>query len=201
MKAKVNKNNLIQELAIEFKLTKSELVYNKLYALVLPQIQNFVKQIVKDEDDAKDVANEVMIKIWQRIDMYKEEFRFSTWVYSISKYDAIQYINTKKNITSLSNIPNYNGGESKNSFELITAEKDFEEFYQTVVKEIFSLNGKKRDILVDREMRGMKYKDLSEKHNVPFETTKTIIRQARLQVLEKLSKKKRIMDMADEFLG
>lgn len=196
-----NKNNLIQELAIEFKKTKSELVYNKLYRLLLPQIQNFVKQIVKDEDDAKDVANEVMIKIWQRIDMYNEEWRFSTWVYSISKYDSIQYINAKKQLVSLNTLPNFNGGQSKNSFELVNSEKEFEEFYQAVVKEIFSLTGKKREVLVDREIRGMKYKDLAKKHNVPFETTKTIIRQARIQVLEKLSKKKHIMDMADEFLG
>lgn len=201
-KKAVDKNNLIQELAIKFKNSKNIKTYNTLYELVYPQINNFIKQIVKDEDDAKDVANEVMIKIWQKIDMYNEEWRFSTWIYSISKYDAIQYKNAKKSIISLSSIQNnINHEQIKNSFELINNEEDFQEFYEAVVKEIYNLQGKKKDILIDRELNGMKYKDLNIKHDVPFETVKTIIRQARIQVKEKLSKNKRMMDLADEFLG
>jgi len=200
MKLPVKKNELIQELSIEFKRTKSKLVYNKLYNLILPQVQLYIYKIVKDYDDSNDISSEVMIKLWQKIDMYNENWRFSTWIYSIARYDALQFINYKKNTVTLTIFHDTGSKKEFNSFEIFNSEKDFETLYNTVVSEILKLNGRKKEVLIDREINRMKYKDISVKYNINIDTIKTLIRQSRIQVLAKLSEKKHIVELANEIL-
>lgn len=41
-------------------------------------------RLLYNEADAKDLTQEVFIKAWQRIDGYKNQYKFSTWLYKIA---------------------------------------------------------------------------------------------------------------------
>ena len=40
-------------------------------------------RMVGDADDAHDAAQESFIKVWQKINTYKSQFKFTTWLYKI----------------------------------------------------------------------------------------------------------------------
>lgn len=49
-----------------------------------------------DSEDQKDLAQEIIIQLWQSFNKYDSQFKFSTWVYRISLNVAISYLRRKK---------------------------------------------------------------------------------------------------------
>lgn len=41
-------------------------------------------KMLADEDDAKDILQETFIRVWQNISSYSENYKFSTWIYTIA---------------------------------------------------------------------------------------------------------------------
>lgn len=60
-----------------------------------------------DEDNRKDLVQEITIQLWKSFDKYNESFKYSTWVYRIALNTAISFYrkeNRRKQISaSLSN--------------------------------------------------------------------------------------------------
>jgi RNA polymerase sigma factor (sigma-70 family) len=49
------------------------------------------KTYCKDEDDRKDLLQEMMLNVWQALPRYNPEFKLSTWLYRIVLNIAISY--------------------------------------------------------------------------------------------------------------
>ena len=50
-------------------------------------------RLLGDEEDAKDITQETFIKVWQNIAKYKQQYKFSTWIYRIASnacYDKLR---------------------------------------------------------------------------------------------------------------
>lgn len=45
----------------------------------------------KDEEDRKDLVQEIMIQIWQSLHRYNDQYKISTWLYRISLNVAISF--------------------------------------------------------------------------------------------------------------
>lgn len=65
---------------------------NLVYSLVL--------KMVKNSQDAEEVAQDAFIKAFKSIKQFKEESKFSTWIYKISYFCAIDHLRKKKQLTS-----------------------------------------------------------------------------------------------------
>jgi len=52
--------------------------------------------ILQSEQDAEDTAQEVFIQVFESIENFKEESKFSTWVYRITVTKALDHIRKKK---------------------------------------------------------------------------------------------------------
>lgn len=59
----------------------------------------------RDNEDKKDLAQDIIIELWRSFDKYKSEYKFSTWMYRIALNVAISYyrksLTKKKHISSL----------------------------------------------------------------------------------------------------
>ena len=71
------------------------------FLLVLEQHRGILFKIVnaycKDEEDRKDLAQEILIQLWSSIDRFDERVKFSTWMYRVSLNVAISF-HRKKNV-------------------------------------------------------------------------------------------------------
>ncbi len=69
----------------------------------------------QNEDDRQDLIQEIMIQIWQSIHKYNNQFKISTWLYSISLNIAISFY--RKNSTRTNKFTILNERMAQISFE------------------------------------------------------------------------------------
>ena len=80
-----------------------------LFDLVIQEYQNplfaFLYRIVRDADDARDLSQDTFFKAYKYIRSFKEEARFSTWLFRIGYRLALNLIKRRKtHVDSLANI-------------------------------------------------------------------------------------------------
>lgn len=76
-----------------------ESAFQQLFEMYYPRVREFVRQIVKKEDVAENIAQETFIKIWERRDAFsptKGSIRnFSGYLYMIARNSALNHIRRK----------------------------------------------------------------------------------------------------------
>lgn len=56
-----------------------------------------VRRIVIDHDDTNDVVQNTFIKVWEKLDQFREDSLFYTWLYRIAINEALAFLQKKKN--------------------------------------------------------------------------------------------------------
>ena len=59
-----------------------------------------IKKMVLEHADADDIAQAVWIKVWNKLDSFKQESAFSTWLFRIAYNETLNFIAQKKRLTS-----------------------------------------------------------------------------------------------------
>jgi RNA polymerase sigma-70 factor (ECF subfamily) len=59
-------------------------------------VYNTALGILQSEEDAEDISQEVFIQVYESISSFKEESKFSTWLYRITISKAMDHIRKKK---------------------------------------------------------------------------------------------------------
>jgi RNA polymerase sigma-70 factor (ECF subfamily) len=52
-------------------------------------IVNFIFRMLGNADDADDVAQEVFVRVYQKLDTYRPQTKFSTWLFALARNAAI----------------------------------------------------------------------------------------------------------------
>jgi DNA-directed RNA polymerase specialized sigma24 family protein len=67
-----------------------------------------------------------------------------------------------------------------------------DELYESIIQEIKELPELYKDIMIDREINGMKYKDIAAEYDIKKRSIATRIRRARNRIKKKVEKLKDI---------
>ena len=51
--------------------------------------------------DAEDITQDTFIKVWQNIDRYKSQYKFSTWIYKIASNACCDKLRSERNIKKI----------------------------------------------------------------------------------------------------
>ena len=94
-----------QELIIQFQESiNREANFTALLKKHQQKVYYQIKRMVTDHADADDIAQLVWIKIWDKLDGFKMESEFTTWLFRIAYNETLNYIQKqKKQLTSPSN--------------------------------------------------------------------------------------------------
>ncbi len=191
----------IQKLAEDFMETRSDKQFQPLFDRLRPGVLNHCFLIMKENELAQDAFINTMAKIWLKIDQYdKERGNFSTWCYNIARNESLLLLKSRKryfsyNDSELDFLSSKNeicdlGGvylmeEDPNNF-IFGEENSVDEIYESVLDEIRDLPELYRDIMIDREINNMKYKDIAEKYGIKKRSIATRIRRARCKIRKKM---------------
>jgi RNA polymerase sigma-70 factor (ECF subfamily) len=191
----------IQKLAEDFMETRSDREFQPLFDRLRPGVLNHCFLIVKENELAQDAFINTMAKIWLKIDQYdKERGNFSTWCYNIARNESLLLLKSRKRYFS-HNESELDFLSSKNSIGdlggvylmeedpcnfIFGEENTVDEIYESVLDEIRDLPDLYRDIMIDREINNMKYKDIAEKYGIKKRSIATRIRRARGKIRKKM---------------
>lgn len=200
----MQKENNIQKLAETFILTKTDKSFSDLFNRLKPGVSNHCFLIIKDPELAEDAFLNTMSKIWLKIDQYDmERGNFSTWCYNIARNESLLLMKSRKRLinhedsdleylsskNTLGDIGGFYTIEDDPSYSFFNEENTIDSVYESVLDEIRSLPDTYRDIMIDREINGMKYKDIAEKYGIKKRSIATRIRRARGRIKKKMDGK------------
>lgn len=85
------------ELIIQFQQhINREQVFTQLMQKHQAKVYHQIKRMVLNHDDADDVAQIVWIKIWDKLDGFKMESEFTTWLFRIAYNETLNFITKEK---------------------------------------------------------------------------------------------------------
>jgi RNA polymerase sigma-70 factor (ECF subfamily) len=72
----------------------------ELFSVVVERYQgrlvNYLARMVRSLDDAHDLTQEVFLKVYQALDRFDPQYRFSTWVFRVAQNTAIDQMRRRK---------------------------------------------------------------------------------------------------------
>src|SRR5215207_11307385 len=60
------------------------------------RLVNYLFRLLRNVDDAHDLAQEVFVKVYQVLDRYDPQYRFSTWLFRVAQNAAIDQIRRRR---------------------------------------------------------------------------------------------------------
>ena len=70
----------------------NETAFERLTSPYLVALEAVIRSIVRDRDRAQDLVQETVLRAWRNLSLYREEFRFSTWLFRIGSNLAISHL-------------------------------------------------------------------------------------------------------------
>lgn len=144
--------------------------YEKLYNMYCKSISGVVNNIVKNDDIAQEITQDVFIKAWNNSDSYSaQKGRFFTWILNIARNAAIDYTRSKKFKQSKQNLNSdffVDILESSTSLDSTTDTIGLKEFVK-------KLGDKCKSVIELLYFKGFTQKEVSEELDMPIGTIKT----------------------------
>lgn len=141
------------------------------------------ENIVKDRDDAEDVAQETFVKAYQELKNFEEtKGRFSTWLYRIATNLCIDLLRRNKRKVDIDNIEAYIETSIPTYIE-----DDENSRLRTVINSLEP--PKYADIIKGYFWEGKSYQTLAEEYQTTTGTIGSWLTRAKAQLKEKLHEK------------
>lgn len=174
--------------------------FEKLIEVYQKKIFNLAYRMVGNHDDAADLAQEALIRIFKSIANFKEQSSFSTWVYRITTNVCLDEIRKKKNrrVLSLDEEIHVEDGEMQRQImsddPLPDEVVEREELRSIVNGAIGSLPEEQRLVISLRDIQGLSYDEIAEVLDCPTGTVKSRINRARQALKNVLMTKRELLN-------
>jgi len=132
---------------------------------------NFVNQKVKDTDLAKDIVQDVFIKVFSKIDTLNEKDKIVSWIYQITRNEINSYF---RNVNHSTKNENENVPDIEISDQSLT-----KEFSKCVSPMIDVLPDKYKQAITLSEIEGISQKELAATLNISYSGAKSRVQRGR----------------------
>lgn len=159
---------------------------------------NVAYRMLGNEEDAKDMTQEALIKVYKSIHKFKENSNFSTWLYRIVMNTCKDELKKRKEvILSLDKEIETNDGRISREIgdERLNPSKIVErnEVSKMVQEAISALSDSNRMVIVLRDIQGLSYEEISQVIKEPIGTVKSRINRGRSQLKKLLIEQKHLI--------
>ncbi len=66
--------------------------FGKIFKTYFAPVKNFVRKLVKSEDDAEDIAQDVFTQLWAKPDVWRDNPEIDRYIYRMARYQALDFI-------------------------------------------------------------------------------------------------------------
>ena len=162
-----------------------EQAYTELVNRYRDKLMTFVYRFVNDMEQAEDIIQDTMLKLYTHKHYYRNIAKFSTWIYTIAGNLAKTELRKRKNrkVTNISQM-----GPEDRDYELPSVAPETDEVVQSEYIEkkiqaaIQNLPLHFRTVTILRDIQELSYEEISKIVEVPLGTVKSRINRARLQL-------------------
>jgi RNA polymerase sigma-70 factor (ECF subfamily) len=192
----------LQQLALDFVDSRNERAFTLLHNRLKPGLKKFVQKYHQDSDTVDEILAITLSKAFVYVDSYDSRWNFSTWIYKICQNECLMEIRRKNSISSLDYMMDNKMALRAINSEDWKTEEDHEYFsneetvyadsiYSEVLDEIRNLPEHYKEVIQDRILEKMKYKDIAEKRNLKINTVRSRIHSAKKVIKSMWMEKKK----------
>jgi RNA polymerase sigma-70 factor, ECF subfamily len=174
-------------------LAGEEMLFEALVRRYQTRVVAHVARMVGSREDAHDLAQEIFLKVFQALDRYNPEFKFSTWLFRIAGNAAIDHLRKRRPRTVPLEIPD---PESRSGISSIEHESSGLDPYgelrnvergEAIFQAIADLPVEFRELITLRHFGGLSYDEIARVKNMPLGTVKNKLFRARVVLKERLA--------------
>lgn len=157
---------------------------------------NLIFRMIGVKEEAEDLAQEVFVTVFKKIDMFRGDSSLSTWIYQIATNHCK---NRRKYLGRRAGYPlsredmgdvDFRGQESMRTAAVVYRPDDLVEGFQTerfIQECIAKLDEDQRLILVLRDIQNVSYDDIAAITGLPLGTVKSRLHRARMSLKDMLA--------------
>jgi RNA polymerase sigma-70 factor, ECF subfamily len=139
------------------------------------KIQGVIYRLVGNHDEARDLSQEAFLKAYRALGTFKQEARFSSWLYQIALNATRDRLRRRRRRTDLSLDDVEERGESSlrdgapSALDLIESN----DLSRAVAAAMAALPEEQREVVILKEYQGLTFPEIAETLDVPLSTVKT----------------------------
>jgi RNA polymerase sigma-70 factor (ECF subfamily) len=178
---------------VSLALLGEERAFRELVDRYRARIYTFVLRIVKDREEANDVAQEAFINVYSSLQSYDPSRNFSSWLFKIAQNISIDHLR-KRHPEEISIHAAFETKDGEVSLQLpsrdLEPDREIEgmEIHEAIEVAVSGLDPIPRSAILLRHVEGKTYEEIAEILGVPLGTVKTHIFRARRLLRARLKK-------------
>lgn len=174
-----------------------ELALAELSALYGPRIFQLAFRYVRNHEDAEEVVQDVLLKVFRKIEMFRGDSALSSWIYRITFNTAMSRLRRTK-ATRLAEVTELEIGTSSSEdgpsaldpadwSHMADEEMLRRQLRERVVSAVGDLPAIYREPVILRDLRGMSTEEASTRLRVKDQTLKSRLHRGRLLLRDRLT--------------
>lgn len=142
-----------------------------------PGLLRFVKEYVKDNQDAEDIMQNVFLILWEKRDSLKPDTNLNAYLFTLAKSQCLNYLKHLKVVDKYANVrqseyqENYLNYYAIDKFE--PEQIDIESLELMVEKAINDLPEQCRKVFELSRYEGLKYKEIAQRMGISVKTVES----------------------------
>lgn len=147
------------------------------------RIFHFIRSMVRNNEDAEDLTQEVFVRAFFNLRSLKSDTRFKSWLFRIAYNLTLDFVRKKRpKVVDTEDSVRESYVDRNNP----KAELSRDHIKSHVRKCLDMLNEQQRNILILCDLEGLSYQEISETLGIPFGTVQSRIFYARQKLKERL---------------
>lgn len=176
-------------LLVERAQTGDRQAFGQLVERYQDRVFNALVGLLGCREEARDAAQDAFVQAWRKLDAFRGEAKFYTWLYRIAMNQGLSRRRRKRPVASLDQQKEAVGAEPVDPAGEPTDTLAAAENVAQVRAALAELADDHRQILVLREIEGLAYEDIAETLELPVGTVRSRLFRARSQLKEVLEAK------------
>lgn len=169
-----------------------EAAFGEVVKMYHARVHAVIFRMVNNAEDSKELAQLTWVKAWNRLQTYKQEARFFTWLYRIAVNTAMDFIRRRARQREVSLDAGLDGASHEVMREAVSSrsapdrEVEHEEIRRLFAEAVETLSPEHKAVLILREVEGRSYEEIATITRCRVGTVMSRIFYARKAIQEKL---------------
>lgn len=179
---------LSDEQLVAFTLQGEQAAFNILVERYQKQIFSLAYRLHQDYDEARDLAQEAFIRIYQQLPSFDPKRKFFPWMYRVAQNVCINVLHglPKESLTLEEQYEREAGEQSRDPAHIF----EEQELAGELARILREMPEQYREPILLKYLEGLSYREISERLDLPESTIETRLFRGRRYLREILSKQK-----------
>ena len=161
-----------------------DLAWEALVRQYQSRIYGIAYTYVGNVEDARDLAQDIFVQIYRKLDSCREPDRFLPWIIRIARNSSVDFIRRRKARPQRTEVPAEEMPNLRSSEPGPDELSELASQKRLVYRALQKLSDISREIIMLRDMQGLPLAEIAELLRVPLGTIKSRSNRARLELAE-----------------